>query len=561
MKRIPRLRETSIAFSTLFIGAAVAATASAQTLPPTTTPSAAAPSQQSRPLTLADALRLGEESSETVGIARAGVTRARGDQYRARSALYPQVGAALRYARTLASEFEELSEGGSAPDPNAPPVPPGPCDQYIRDASATTPERLQGLEDATRCATGGNPFGDLGDLPFGQANQYNIGLDISQNLFSGGRVAAATRIAGAGRRAAEIGLASALAEMRLTVTEAYFDAALRDRLLQIAESSLVQTETVFRQTKLSRQVGDKSEFDLLRAEVARDNQRPVVIVRRTERELSYLRLKQLLDIPYDQPLQLAMDLLTVTAAGDLMSPMPGAPAPDTSAAGRSTVRQAAEAVEVQEGLLRIQRAQRLPTVTAFMNYGRVAYPRGGAPVWSDFRENWTVGIDATLPIFTGGRIRGDVLIAQADLAQSKLQVEQATEAAAVEARAAMFALAEAEAAWAASAGTAEQASRAYSIAEVRFREGISTQVEVTETRLQLLLAQATRAQTARDLQVARVRLALLPDLPLGTAIGVGGANQSGTATQQLQQQLQQNQQGRIAPLTGSGLTTTGGTGR
>ena len=52
---------------------------------------------------------------------------------------------------------------------------------------------------------------------------------------------------------------------------------LVDRLVQIAESSLVQTETVFRQTKLSRQVGDKSEFDLLRAQVTRDNQRPLVI--------------------------------------------------------------------------------------------------------------------------------------------------------------------------------------------------------------------------------------------------------------------------------------------
>ena len=556
MKSISWLRETSLALSALFIGAAVPALAQ---IPPSTTPPTAPRATQIRALSLADALRIGEENSEAVGIARAGVMRARGEQFRARSQLFPQVGGALRYARTLASEFESLSSGGEPPDPNAPAVPPGPCDQYIRDASSTTPERLQGLEDATRCATGGNPFGDLGDLPFGQANQYNIGLNISQNVFSGGRIAAATRIASAGRRAAEIGLTSALAEMRLTVTEAYFDAALRDRLLQIAESSLVQTETVFRQTKLMRQVGDKSEFDLLRAQVARDNQRPLVIVRRTERDMAYLRLKQLLDLPYDAPLDLAMDLLTADATGHLASPMPGATAPDTSAQGRSTVRQAAEAVEVQEGILRIQRAQRLPFVSAFMNYGRVAYPTGGVvPVWSDFRENWTVGIDLSLPIFTGGRIRGDVLIAEADVSEARLEVEQTTELAALEARAAISALAEAEAAWEASAGTAEQASRAYSIAEVRYREGISTQVEVTETRLQLLLAQATRAQTGRDLQVARVRLALLPDLPLGSAIGVGGANQSGTATQQLQQQFQQNQ---IAPLTGSGLTPTGGPGR
>ena len=49
---------------------------------------------------------------------------------------------------------------------------------------------------------------------------------------------------------------------------------------------------------------------------------------------------------------------------------------------------------------------------------------------------------------------------------------------------------------------------------------MSTQLELSDARLLLQQAQANRAQAARDLQVARARIALLPDLPLGT---VGGA--------------------------------------
>ena len=78
---------------------------------------------------------------------------------------------------------------------------------------------------------------------------------------------------------------------------------------------------------------------------------------------------------------------------------------------------------------------------------------------------------------------------------------------------------EAEARWAASTGTVRQAQRAYQIAEIRYREGISTQTELSDSRLQLQEAQANRAQAARDLQVARVRLALLKDLPLAGATG------------------------------------------
>jgi outer membrane protein TolC len=80
-------------------------------------------------------------------------------------------------------------------------------------------------------------------------------------------------------------------------------------------------------------------------------------------------------------------------------------------------------------------------------------------------------------------------------------------------------LAAALAGWEASAGTEEQADRAYQIAEVRYREGISTQTELNDLRIQLAQAQANRAQAARDLQVARMRLALLPSLPLGATTG------------------------------------------
>ena len=542
MTRTPRLARVFVPL----LAFAIAAEAPAQAVPPgapTTVVSTA------RPLTLSEALALAEEQSEAIGIARAAVTRARGEVYRARSQYMPQLNGSARYSRTLASEFESLGGSAPPPDPTAPPVPPGPCDAYILDPSATPDERIAGLENAFRCSTGASPFAGLGDLPFGQKNQYNLGLDFSQPIFAGGRITAANKIARAGRRTADIELASSRAQLRLDVTEAYFDAALTDRLVQIAESSLVQTETVFRQTKLARQVGDKSEFDLLRAQVTRDNQRPLVIQRRAQRDLAYLRLRQLLNLPFEQQVVLATGLGDAQA---LEAGIADLPAPDTSATVRATVRQAEEAMEVQEGLLQIQRAQRLPAVSVTSQLGRVAYPATGLPGWSDFRQNWSVGVGLSLPIFTGGRIRGDELVARANLDEARLRLQQTTELAALDARSTLAALAEAEAAWEASAGTAEQAARAYTIAEVRYREGISTQVELSESRILLQQAQANRAQAARDLQIARVRLALLRDLPLGA----GSAQQQGN--QRAQQQQQQPQQTAPRQNAGGFTTTSGG---
>jgi outer membrane protein TolC len=105
-------------------------------------------------------------------------------------------------------------------------------------------------------------------------------------------------------------------------------------------------------------------------------------------------------------------------------------------------------------------------------------------------------------------------VARADAEEARLRLRQARELAALDNRSTAATLEAAEAAWAASAGVVSQAQRAYEIAEVRYREGLSTQTELGDARVQLQQALANRAQSARDLQVARVRTALLGDLPV-----------------------------------------------
>jgi outer membrane protein len=139
-------------------------------------------------------------------------------------------------------------------------------------------------------------------------------------------------------------------------------------------------------------------------------------------------------------------------------------------------------------------------------------------------------------LFTGGRIAGEVAAARANLSQAQLRLQQSRELAEVDLRNALIQLEAAQAGWQASAGTVEQASHAYQIADLRYREGISTQTELLDSRIQLEQAQASRARAARDLQVAKIRLALLPALPLSqyTSTSVTGATSTLPATGQPQ---------------------------
>ena len=502
-------------------------------------PSATATSTAPHRLSLEEALRLAEARSEALQVARAGLVRAQGQQYQARSQYYPQLSATAGYQRTLRSQFQGLDFGGG-PDTASTPAPQSVCAPNI-SPNATQAERNAALAQAITCPPAGGGF-DFSKTGFGAPNQWTLGLNVSQNIFSGGRIVGQNQAAGASLRAANIEVAAQRAQVALDVTEAYYDAALADRLVSIQEAALSQTEEVLRQTRVARQVGNQAEFDLLRAQVTRDNQVPVVLQARNNRRVAYYRLKQLLELPLDDSLDLATPLddstavqSTVTAAvavGSSTAKVVSASyvAPDTSVSDRAPVRQLEENVRAQEGLLRAARAERFPALQITSAYQRLYFPTGAFPQLNDARENWTIGISASVPLFTGGRLRGGEMIARGNLEEARARLQQTRELAALDSRVALSALEQAEATWRASAGTAQQATRAYNIDQIRYREGISTQTDLSQSRLLLEQALANRAQAARDLAVARVKLALLKDLPLQVN-GAGGQAGAGAAAQ------------------------------
>ncbi len=277
----------------------------------------------------------------------------------------------------------------------------------------------------------------------------------------------------------------------------------------------MQAQRTFEQTRLERQVGNAAEFDQLRASVARDNQNPIVIQRRAQRDQAVLRLRQLLDLPANAPLVLLTPLGdTVTTAPPALVPEFAATA-DTSITQRAPVREAMLTLKAGDGSVSAAKAARLPTFTLSSAYANIDYP---ANVFSfdKFLTDWTVGVRMDVPIFTGGRLQAGVLSAEAGREQSAMRVKQAQQQAQRDVQDVTLQLASAQAVWEAVRGTVDQATRAYAIAvELRYRNGLSTLTEVGEARVQLGQAEANRAQAVRDFQIARIRVALLRDLPFG----------------------------------------------
>ena len=296
-------------------------------------------------LSLDDALRIAQTQSQAIDIAKAGVNRATGQRLQARSQAFPQLSASAGYGRTLESQFSAFASAAATPDTTPQPVASRSlCTPFV-PANATVAERQAALAQAATCpsSSGGVGF-DLSKTSFGAKNQYQAAVNFSQTLYSGGRIQAQTAAADAQVRSADIDVAAQRAQTSLDVTSAYYDAVLADQLRSIADSALAQTEVVLRQTRVARQVGNASEYDLLRAQVTRDNQLPQRIQARANQQNAYLRLKQLLNLPLDDSLRLTT---RIEENGPALPGIASEAKPDTAARDRAPVRQLDEAIRAQ----------------------------------------------------------------------------------------------------------------------------------------------------------------------------------------------------------------------
>ncbi len=212
--------------------------------------------------------------------------------------------------------------------------------------------------------------------------------------------------------------------------------------------------------------------------------------------------------------------------------------------------------------MRIAESARWPQISISSSYSPVAYPSKVFPYWSDWLTNWTAGITLSVPIYTGGNIEGNVEAASGAVEQARAQITETREAAAMDARVAINQLHSAEASLRSTAGTADEAKRAYDIANIRYSQGISTEVELDDARIQEEQARANWASAVRDYQVARAKLSLLKDLPVNPAQApvVASSAQTGVTQQAASSPAAQSQssQGFTAPLNMGASTGASG---
>lgn len=329
-------------------------------------------------------------------------------------------------------------------------------------------------------------------------SQYTAGLLASQRIYDFGYTRNLVESSQYGERAQEQDVNARRALVIVNIQRSYLNSLKRQRLVRIAEETVrergiiaSQVDTLYRQ-----QLKSKLDLNLVRVELV--NAESLLVRTRNDFKASFADLNRAMGVEgsADYTLEdVTIDVRPQRALGDLIA----------ESLTHPELKRAKEQTASAEARKRAMKSQYLPTVSAIAS--------GGYYDTFDTTRNeatggwWAAGGLVSMPIFTGGLIENQVKEAgaqQAAASAQSLNIEQALTQQVTNAYldtltfAQQIRLAEEQ---------VKTAEEALSLAKQRYKLGLGTVVEVTQSEVAVTAAQTRLAEAQYDYKIAEVTLA------------------------------------------------------
>jgi HAE1 family hydrophobic/amphiphilic exporter-1 len=310
---------------------------------------------------------------------------------------------------------------------------------------------------------------------------------------------------GAGIRAAKLAVVLGEEQQRavsrsvaLLAIRAYNDYLLDLEKVKVAEKSVRQREAHVELARNRRASGVATDLDVLRLEVSLENQRALLERIRGEAEYARAALNAVMVRPIDSPVEPTDSL----ERSELDVPL--AEAVQEAIANRAEVKAADLIVRVNDQLVTVEKAERLPRLdlNAYWGYS-VRQPRNFFT--SDFTR-WNAAVTLGVPIFDGFRAAGRIAQAQAQreqAAQDRIAVENRIR---LEAKDATDQLATAGRVLRAADLNVTQAQKALDMTQANYALGAATPLDVLDIQAALVLAESVRLEALHAQANARATL-------------------------------------------------------
>lgn len=367
---------------------------------------------------------------------------------------------------------------------------------------------------------------DFIPVRFGADNQWQSTISLEQPIFS---AAAFIGVGAAGRfKNLQIEVVRGLTQAVVTrVRLAYYALLLSQEQARLTENSVRRVEESLAETRSLFKAGLASEYDVLRLEVELANLQPNL--RRARNAVAQARRQLAVELNLADAESLAVE--GELASLDLDHPESNGPANReilnflgfkglgveaaekairTAQDFRSDLRQLHLTESLRKTEMRLEQVEYLPRITLFGNYIINAQDNGRPDFFgrNDGQRAYSrlAGIRVSLPIFQGFRRDARVDQKRALLRQAETQSRLALDQARTEVRNLVEQADEALLRARGQKLAVSQAQRGFEIARAQYREGVGSQLELTDAEVALRQSEFNYAQAVYDYLVARARL-------------------------------------------------------
>jgi outer membrane protein TolC len=341
-------------------------------------------------------------------------------------------------------------------------------------------------------------------LQFQNETQWGANIEVSQPLFTAGKITASLRAAKLTKDAAlaqyQALVADTLVELRVT----YDDALLAAELIKTQEASVELLTRELEDQKRRFDAGTVPRFNVLRAEVELANARPRLIKARNALRTAKNQLATQLgwDIPRTAAQDLPLELADSLAATPFPIDLPAAILQALSRRPELTVLRAQEKIRAEN--IRQARADYYPQLAASAGWRwqNKTFTRRV----EEYEDGWIAGGQINWNLWDFGLTQGKVNAAQARREKARLEVEDTQRQVELEVRIAYSTFTDSKEVLDSQQKVIEQAEEALRLARARTDAGSGTQLDVLSAQTALTDTRTTYSQALRDYAVARARL-------------------------------------------------------
>ena len=339
---------------------------------------------------------------------------------------------------------------------------------------------------------------------------YSFTFQLVQPVFTGGKIFFNYKNAELDLRMAREREKNSQAETVLNVRKTFYNIQILQELLKAHQEAYSLAEGNYNNVKKSFDLGMASQYDLLRAELAFSATKPDVLRMENLLETSTLGLKMMLGLPPAQEIRLLGELgyrqVQMELAGLLNS----------SLKNRSELLQLQMQQQKVDNLLKITWAQYIP------NFSLVASYSSQSDNFRFTKDNWqnyyTVALGVSFPIFTG--LRRSAQIGEMNVMKKimDLNVKQLSDATRLEVESQYRTIRQEYENIQLGLKNMESAREGVRIAELNYREGMITILELNSSYNELTRARVNYLQALYNYNIAIAELEKLTGINLNGGV-------------------------------------------